>query len=56
MRGPLVPGAGLVFLKDVNPVIDLFLEFVFVNETVDLHGTEEVADTFADAPVGNFLP
>ena len=55
MRGPLVPGAGLVFLKDVNPVVDLFLEFVFVDETVDLHGAEKVADTFADAALGNFL-
>jgi hypothetical protein len=28
----------------VNPFVDLFLEFVFVDEAVDLQGAEEVAE------------
>jgi hypothetical protein len=28
----------------VNPFVDLFLEIVFIDETVDLHGAEEMAD------------
>ena len=32
----------------MNPVIDLFFEFVFVDEAVDLDGAEKVADAFAD--------
>ena len=37
-------GAGrrLGVAKDVNPVVDLFFELVFVNEAVDLDGAEEV--------------
>jgi len=30
--------------KNLNPVVDLFFELVFVDEVVDLHGAEEVAD------------
>jgi hypothetical protein len=33
----------------------LFLKLVFVDETIDLHGAEEVTDTFADTALGNFL-
>jgi len=33
----------------MNPVVDLFLELVFVDEAVDLQRAEEVADAFADA-------
>ena len=45
---------GFGVAKHVNPVVDLFLELVFVDEAVDLHGAEEVADAFADAALGNF--
>jgi len=38
----------------LNPVVDLFFELVFVDETIDLQGAEEVADAFADAALGNF--
>ena len=31
--------------EDVNPFVDLFFEFVFVDEAVDLHGPEEMVDT-----------
>jgi len=30
--------------KDLSPFVDLFFEFVFVDEAVDLDGAEEVAD------------
>ena len=40
----------------MNPVVDLFLELVLVDEAVDLQRAEEVADAFADAAPGNFLP
>jgi len=39
----------------VNPVVDLFFEFNFIDEAVDLKGAEAVADAFADAASGNFL-
>jgi hypothetical protein len=32
----------------LNRLVDLFFEHVFVDETVDLHGAEEVADAFAE--------
>jgi hypothetical protein len=32
--------------KDANPFIDLLFEFVFVDEAVDLHGAEKMADAF----------
>ena len=32
------------FSENLNPVIDLFFEFVLVDEAVDLHGAEDVAD------------
>jgi hypothetical protein len=35
--------------ENLNPVVDLFLELVFLDEAVDLHDAEEVADAFADA-------
>ena len=40
-------GAGrrLGIAENFNPVVDLFLELVFVDEAIDLHGAEEVADT-----------
>jgi hypothetical protein len=47
MSGPLVPGGGLGVAKDVNPLVDLFFEFVFIDEAVDLHGAEEMPDAFA---------
>ena len=31
--------------EDVNPFVDLFFKLVFVDEAVDLHGAEEMADT-----------
>ena len=37
----------------MNPVVDLFFEFVFIDEAVDLHGAEDMADAFADAALGN---
>ena len=42
--------------EDMNPLVDLFLELVLVDKTIDLHGAEEVADTFAHAAVRNLLP
>jgi hypothetical protein len=42
-------GGGLGVAEDVNPVVDLFFKFVFVDKTVDLESAEEVADAFADA-------
>jgi hypothetical protein len=40
-------GAGRRFgvSEDVNPFVDLFFEFVFVDEAVDLERAEEMADT-----------
>jgi hypothetical protein len=38
--------------EDVNPVVDLFFEFVFVDEAVDLHGAKKMADAFVDAAGG----
>ena len=51
-------GGGFGFSEDVNPVVDLLFEFVFVDEAVDLDGAEEVADAFADAMgrLRSFLP
>ncbi len=37
MRGPLVPGAGLV-LRKTRIHSSICFEFVFVDEAVDLHG------------------
>src|SRR5947199_3437193 len=48
-------GCGLGVSKDVNPFVDLLFEFIFLDEAVDLHGAEEVADAFADAALGDFL-
>ena len=45
-------GGGFGVAKHVNPVVDLFLELRFIDEAVDLHGAEEVADAFADAASG----
>ena len=56
MRGPLVPGAGLVFLKDLNPVVHLRFELDGVDKPVDPHGPEGVTDPFADTSNGNLLP
>ena len=39
----------------MNPFVDLFLELVFVDEAIDLHGAEEMADPFADAPSRSYL-
>jgi hypothetical protein len=37
-----VPGTGLVLVaKHLNPV-DLFFEFVFIDEAVDLDGAEKI--------------
>src|SRR5690349_24574049 len=48
-------GGRLGAAEDVNPFVDLLFELVLVDEAVDLHGAEEVADAFADAALGNFL-
>ena len=50
-----MPGAGRVLSEDADPVVDLFLEFILVDEAVDLHGAEEVADAFADAAFQDLL-
>ena len=42
-------GGGFGIAENLNPVVDLFFELVLVDEAVDLHGTEEVTDAFADA-------
>lgn len=44
-------GAGRRFglSKDSNPLVDLFFEFVLVDEAVNLDGPEEMADVFADS-------
>jgi len=54
-QGAVGSRRGFGFAEDLNPVVDLFFEFVFVDEAVDLHGAEEVADAFADAACGDFL-
>ena len=56
MSGPLVPGAGLVFRNTRIHSSICFFKFVFVDESVNLHGAEEVADAFADAAAWDFLP
>jgi hypothetical protein len=40
-------GAGrqLGIAEDVNPFVDLLFELVLVDEAIDLHGAEEIADT-----------
>jgi hypothetical protein len=43
---------GFGVAKYANPVVDLFLELVLVDEAVDLHGAEEMADTLADSASG----
>jgi hypothetical protein len=40
-------GSGFGVAKDSNPFIDPFFKFVFVDESFDLQGTEEVSDVFA---------
>jgi len=40
----------------VNPVVDLFLELVLVDEAVDLKCAEEVTDALADAASAFLLP
>ena len=40
----------LGFSEDVNPVVDLFFEFVFVDEAIDLDGAEEVAKPSSSLP------
>jgi hypothetical protein len=40
-------GGRLGVAEDVNPVVDLFFKFVFVDKAVDLNRAEEVADAFA---------
>ena len=35
IKGPLDTGACFVFSKDLNPVLDLFFELVFVDEAID---------------------
>jgi len=35
-------GSGFGAAKNANPFVDLFFEFVFVDEAVDPHGAEEV--------------
>ena len=41
ISGPLVPGAGFGLAEDMNPVVDVFFELVFVDEVVDLKRAEE---------------
>jgi len=43
-----VPGR-FGFSKDLNPVVDLFFEFVLVDEAVELQSAEEMVDTFGSA-------
>lgn len=43
-------GGGVGVAKDVNPIVDLFFELVFIDEAVDLEGVEEMPDAFVDAP------
>src|SRR5262249_12313252 len=52
------PGARSRFCvaKHPNPLIDLFFEFVLVDEAIDLHCAEEVTDALADAAFGHVLP
>ena len=40
-------GAGRWFgvAEDVDPFVDLFFELIFVDEAIDLHSPEEMADT-----------
>ena len=39
-------GSGFGVAKDANPFIDGLFEFVFVDESVDLHGAEKMTDAF----------
>jgi len=32
-------------VEDVNPFVDVFFEFIFVDEAIDLHSPEEMVDT-----------
>src|SRR6266478_4881675 len=55
IRGPFVPGAGLV-AECSNVVVDLTLESITFNESIDFDRAKEMADSFADAALGSFLP
>jgi len=39
----------------LNPVVDLFFELIFVDETVNLQGPEKMTDAFANAARQEFL-
>jgi len=54
-EGPLVPGAGLVARKTADVIVNLTLEGIPVDETVDLQGPKEMSDSMADAALWNFL-
>ena len=55
IRGPGVPGAGRR-RKDADPFVDLTLELIWIDESIDPERAEEVADPAADAPLGDLLP
>ena len=38
-------GSRLGVAEDVNPFVDVFFEFIFVDEAIDLHSPEEMVDT-----------
>jgi hypothetical protein len=45
-RDQRASGGGFGVVKDFNPFVDLSFELIFVDEAVDLHGAEKVADAF----------
>lgn len=48
-------GRGLRGPKNADVVVDLALERICIDETIDAHGSEEMADAFSHAALGNFL-
>src|SRR5258707_410812 len=54
-KRPVGTGGRLGGAEDADVVVNLALERIAVDEAVDLHGAEEMADPVADAALWNFL-
>src|SRR5712664_1861235 len=54
-EGPVGAGSGFGGAKGADVIVNLALEGIPVDETVDLHGPKEMPDTVADAALRNFL-
>src|SRR5229473_2004400 len=54
-EGPFGAGSRFGSAKDADVIVNLTLEGIPVDETVDLQGPKEMSDSMADAALWNFL-